>query len=245
MPRHDGRADDRGHGEADAAGESPERPAPRLCNGSTLHGVRVLAVDDEADALEMDAGSQPKVISHRTAQVGVRHSWLEVIDQRVEAPLRESHQGIDTWQGQALHVAMARSNITLSIFATLTLGALLVGQDAAAQAPVRFDIEGSWQADATRPMQCVRSGTSVGATASCLLVNQGFAHQFELRYVTPTSLGGNVTRRNRATGCVTRMSVTVVLQSESSFTLTWTALDSGCDLKAGQSGTDPMYSRLL
>jgi hypothetical protein len=153
--------------------------------------------------------------------------------------------GIDTRQRQALHVGMVHPKVSPSIFATLTLGALLVGQDAAAQTPVRFDIEGNWQADATRPMQCVRIGTNVGATASCLLVNQGFAHQFELRYVNSTSLEGNVTRRNRATGCVTRMSVTVVLQSERSFTLTWTALDSACDLRAGQSATDPAYNRLL
>jgi hypothetical protein len=68
--------------------------------------------------------------------------------------------------------------------------------------------------------------------------------QVRVRYVTPTTLQGGVTRRNRANACVTHMSVTIVLQSASSFALTWTALDSNCDLRAGQSGTDPTYNRL-
>jgi hypothetical protein len=106
---------------------------------------------------------------------------------------------------------------------------------------VRYDIEGSWAADALRRPQCFRTGSAV----SCVMLNEGFGHNFKLRYVAPTRLEGTVTRRDRTNSCSTELSIRITMASADAFTLDWRALDSNCDLAAGQGGRDPVYARLL
>ncbi len=106
---------------------------------------------------------------------------------------------------------------------------------------VRYDIEGSWAADALRRPQCFRTGTAV----SCVMLNEGFSHRFQLRYVAPTRLEGTVTRRDRTNACSTELGIRITMDSVDSFTLGWQALDSNCDLAVGQGGRDPVYGRLL
>ncbi len=124
----------------------------------------------------------------------------------------------------------------------VALGVSCPPQRVEAQSALRpqFDIEGSWQADASRPMQCFRSELDV----TCVMVNQGFSHQLNLSYVAPTRLEGMVTRRNRSNGCITHMNIGITMLSAANFTLTWRALDANCDLQVGQSAGDPPYVRL-
>ena len=105
---------------------------------------------------------------------------------------------------------------------------------------VQFDMEGAWRADETRPMQCFRAETDV----TCIMVNQGFSHRLDLVYTSPTQLQGTVTRRDRSNTCITHMNIVISMASASTFTLRWTALDSSCDLSAGQASTDPTYTRV-
>ncbi len=126
------------------------------------------------------------------------------------------------------------------LLATL-LVAMAPGIVKAAPVQILHDIDGSWKADDARPMQCFRVETEV----TCVMVNQGFSHRLNLIYTSPTILSGTIVRRNRADSCVTHMNAEVTMISGSSFTLKWTALDSNCDLMAGQSGIDPKYSRVL
>jgi hypothetical protein len=111
----------------------------------------------------------------------------------------------------------------------------------AATIQVLYNIEGSWTAGPTRAVQCIRVGTE----ATCILVNQGLSHRINLVYTSPTRLEGLVTRRNRANSCVTHMRWEVTMTSANAYTARWTALDSSCDLVAGQSATDPQYTRVL
>jgi hypothetical protein len=106
--------------------------------------------------------------------------------------------------------------------------------------PIQFDIDGRWQADPSRPMQCSRTGEQVG----CTMVNESFSHSLNGWYTGPTSLHLTVTRRNRANGCVTYMDAYISMTSNDAFTLTWVARDNNCDLRAGQTGTDPTYYRI-
>lgn len=111
----------------------------------------------------------------------------------------------------------------------------------AAPVQIQHDIDGSWKADESRPMQCFRVETE----ATCVMVNQGFSHRLDILYISPTKLSGTIVRRNRADSCVTHMNAEITMVSGSSFAMKWTALDSNCDLQAGQSGVDPLYSRVL
>ena len=103
-----------------------------------------------------------------------------------------------------------------------------------------FDIEGNWIADESRPLQCIRSGNG----ANCILINDVYAHSFVLHYVTPSTLEGRAYRRNRLDGCVTYLALNLAFRTRDSFSVTWRALDSRCDLRAGQSATDPEYARI-
>jgi hypothetical protein len=137
---------------------------------------------------------------------------------------------------------LGRSNLHGLWLACAVLLAGSVPAQASAQSTIRpaFDLEGAWQADASRPMQCFRSETEV----TCIMVNDGFSHEMHMLYVSPTQLEGVLVRRNRGNGCVTHMDIAITMLSSSSFSLTWRALDASCDLAAGQTGTDPAYNRV-
>lgn len=104
----------------------------------------------------------------------------------------------------------------------------------------RYNIEGSWQADPTRPMQCIRTGLNV----ECTMNNPRFVHRLNGEYTGETSLRFTMERRDRQTGCVTELDALVSMQSADEFVLTWFARVDGCGLRAGQSGTDPTYHRV-
>lgn len=133
-----------------------------------------------------------------------------------------------------------RSHSRAAVFAIALAAAGYQSSIQKAQAEEHHNIEGVWQADASRPMQCIQVGSSIG----CIMVNSGFAHLLTGTYTGSASVRFDVYRRNRTDGCVTYMDATVVLPSEDSFVLTWIARDSNCDLHAGQTGTDPTYNRI-
>ena len=129
------------------------------------------------------------------------------------------------------------------VLCALVLNVTALGLPALAEAQVQpaFDVEGVWQSGPIGTAQCFRDGSNV----TCVLVNAGFSHVFVGRYVSPTRIAMQVTRRTRANGCTTAMSLTITMLSSGMFLETWIALDSTCDLRAGQSATDPTWSRVL
>src|SRR5215204_4723300 len=71
---------------------------------------------------------------------------------------------------------------------SIAVGALFAGSlggyPTVAQAmpiAVQVDIEGFWQPDVTRPMECIRSGMNV----TCIMNNAGFAHLLTGTYISP------------------------------------------------------------
>lgn len=103
-----------------------------------------------------------------------------------------------------------------------------------------LEVEGDWIADPSRPLQCIRAGSNV----ECIMVNAWFAHKAVGKYITPTLVQLEVTRRNRTNNCTTSMTAYLVLISNNRAQVTWLANDSNCDLTAGQSGVDPEYRRI-
>jgi len=110
-----------------------------------------------------------------------------------------------------------------------------------AEVTPKFDIEGSWIADPSLPLQCTRDGVNV----QCVLVNSGFSHSLVGAYIAPDLVVLDVTRRNRVDNCVTHLTTLFRLLSKDTGQSNWVALDSNCDLDAGQSGVDPIFRRVF
>jgi hypothetical protein len=102
---------------------------------------------------------------------------------------------------------------------------------ASAQNPTH-DITGLWRSADPGTAQYFQNGDEV----RFIYVNKGFSHYFSGTYVTPTTIKGTINRRNRSNGCLTNMAITLKVQSQDSLTTDWIALDSNCDLRAGQKG---------
>jgi len=130
--------------------------------------------------------------------------------------------------------------IGLSAAAALVIGLTLVAARPAAQQQLMFDIEGIWQYGPVGTTTCVREGLSV----TCTLVTPSTTHLFIGRYISPTQIAFHITRRNRMSGCTTFMSATITMLSYSVYSSNWTALDSNCDLRAGQTGVDAAWNRV-
>lgn len=78
-----------------------------------------------------------------------------------------------------------------------------------------------------------------GNNVKMVLIGDGYSHFFEGDYTGAQTIKGKFIRRNPEE-CVTSMSVTIRVISQTQLSLTWQGLDSYCDLKAGQTGTDSL-----
>lgn len=104
-----------------------------------------------------------------------------------------------------------------------------------------FDLTGVWRWSGVT-MQVYQSGSDVTG----VLVTKHFAHLFRGKFDSPSTVVGKyISRRNRVNGCETEMQVTITILSNNRFRLRWLGLDSRCDLKEGQQGTDTEYRRQL
>lgn len=111
--------------------------------------------------------------------------------------------------------------------------------DAARLALATADFTGTWS-NGTAPIRIKQNGDSISFR---YLAGQ-FDHRFVGRIVAPGEVEGQYSPRlNRATGCRTSLEVHLKMDSPRTFTLTWRALDSNCDLKAGQTGQDPGFTK--
>ncbi len=102
------------------------------------------------------------------------------------------------------------------------------------------DLTGVWS-DGIAPIHIHQHGGDVDFR----YVTNDYDHTFRGRFVSPYGIEGAYTpRRNRTTGCATTLAVHIDVRDANSFVLHWRALDSNCDLAAGQTGTDAPYVRL-
>ncbi len=101
------------------------------------------------------------------------------------------------------------------------------------------DLNGVWS-DGIAPIQIHQNGPNVAFR----YVTNDYDHTFRGHFVLPYEVEGKYTpRRNRTTGCATTMAVHIDVRDANTFILHWRALDSNCDLAAGQMGTDVPYVR--
>ena len=101
------------------------------------------------------------------------------------------------------------------------------------------DLTGVWS-DGIAPIHIHQHGSDV----EFRYVTNDYDHTFRGHFVSPSAIeGGYTPRRNRTTGCATTLAVHIDVRDANTFVLRWRALDSNCDLAAGQTGTDQPYVR--
>lgn len=133
-----------------------------------------------------------------------------------------------------LAAATSRSRILSAIVAGLSLAAC----SGFAQAQ-QSDFNGVWS-DGIAPIEIHQSGESV----EFRYITNEFDHHFVGHLVAPGEIEGEYApRRNRNTGCETTLAVRIHRVAGEAFKLDWRALDSNCDLAAGQTGEDALYYR--
>lgn len=125
----------------------------------------------------------------------------------------------------------------------LVVAALLAAQVPFASAqPVSpaFDATGVWQSDGGGSLQMFQRD----AKLTMVFVGPDYAHRLDASYASATSASGVQLRVTRATGCSTRMKLTLDVVSPDTILAHAVALDSNCDLVRGQV-IDNVLSRLL
>lgn len=94
-----------------------------------------------------------------------------------------------------------------------------------------FDVTGRWKSNAGDEMQVFQEKDEVNA----ILVNSGWAHRLEGRYVNPTTIRFVLIRRTRSGGCEVTMDLDLKVNSSSSLTGAAVASETGCGINQGQS----------
>src|ERR1700677_1038859 len=109
-----------------------------------------------------------------------------------------------------------------------------VADDAAADFTPKYDITGIWNSgDGPSNATMTRTGRHVKVVYN----NGGYEHVFEGDYVDGVTITGIQVRKSKSDGSVTRMAVTLVMQSADAGKVYWVGLDSNSDLTEGQSAT--------
>ncbi len=130
---------------------------------------------------------------------------------------------------------------TFSIILLLAIILALPGvQPATAMSNPQFDVTGVWKNQLGQTFQLFQDRDEVHG----ILVNAGFAHRMEGRYVSPTKIKLILIRRVRSGGCAMTMTVDIVANSANSLLLTSVAAENACGLTAGQSFPDT-FTRVL
>lgn len=112
---------------------------------------------------------------------------------------------------------------------------MAMSQIASAQTVVpQFDLTGNWLPGAGG----VSSFFQRGARLDLIYVNADFAHRFNGTYTAPTQIEGRMIRVTRATGCTTKLDLTINPTTADFILVSALALDSKCDLVQGQIYTD-------
>jgi hypothetical protein len=121
--------------------------------------------------------------------------------------------------------------------------AVLVGLEAMparAAANPQFDITGVWKNSIGQTLQVFQAKDQV----TVILVNSGWAHLMEGRYVSPTHAKLLLIRRTRPAVCEMTMTVDITANSANSLTLTSVAAETACGLTSGQNFPDS-FTRVL
>ena len=108
----------------------------------------------------------------------------------------------------------------------------------AANVSPKFDVTGIWK---TGPYSYpfFQNGSDVKS----ILVVKDFGHYFSGKFISPTKFKGIMTRRQKSTGCVTRIRITYTMTSNRSMNEQQLYLDSKCDLPKGKRIT-ASYTRV-
>ncbi len=97
----------------------------------------------------------------------------------------------------------------------------------------KYDLAGHWYANDPRVCSdTFRNGKHVFSVHD----DGGYICVFEGDYVDDQTIDGTQSRCKRADGTVTRMRVSIVMQSPDLIKIDWVALDSNSDLREGQTG---------
>lgn len=130
----------------------------------------------------------------------------------------------------------AVKNILITVAAVLLLAALGVGgwfaYSKLSFTPT-YDYAGRWSDGAPESADVHRHGKHVVFTYN----TSDYEHTFTGNYIDDKTIVGVQTRRKRADGTSTRMSLTVTMSSADSARIDWVGLDSNSDIRQGQSGT--------
>ncbi len=124
---------------------------------------------------------------------------------------------------------MKRLQMVAVVFFVLFAGTSVFAQDF----KPAYDITGIWRSQDPGTSQQFQNGLEVRS----IYINRGFSHFFTGTYINPTTIKGMQYRRNRSNGCLTVMAITLHVQSRDSLAGEWEAMDSSCDLGAGQKGS--------
>lgn len=95
----------------------------------------------------------------------------------------------------------------------------------------QFDITGVWKNSVGDTLQLFQEKDEVNG----VLVNAGWAHRMEGRYVSLTKVTLTMIRRTRSSGCEMTMTVDITASNPNSLTLTSVAAETACGLTSGQS----------
>lgn len=95
----------------------------------------------------------------------------------------------------------------------------------------QFDITGIWKNSVGDQLQLFQEKDQVNG----VLVNAGWAHRMEGRYVSKTQVKLILIRRTRSGGCEMTMTVDIKATSSNAITLTSVAAETACGLTSGQS----------
>ena len=130
---------------------------------------------------------------------------------------------------------------TMRLLAVLMLVAVATWQNTMPTyaANPTFDVTGIWKSN-TGEMELFQEKDEVNG----ILVNNGFAHRLNGRYVTPNKIRMTLIRRTRSGGCEMTMTVDVNVSSASSLSGAAVASETACGLATGQTFPD-QWTRVL
>ncbi len=117
----------------------------------------------------------------------------------------------------------------LAMISGIVLTAVSLGAAAQGVTPT-YDITGVWNSDGGGTFQVFQEGTR----ATAIFVGPDYAHLYEAKYKSATTLTGRQVRVTRASGCTTDMWQTYYVQSKDLINVSAVAQASNCDLVKGQ-----------
>ena len=121
---------------------------------------------------------------------------------------------------------------TKSILAFLMLAVVICSQSAMPvnAATPTYDITGVWKVGGDT-FQVFQEKDEING----IYVNNGFAHRWSGRYVSPTKIKVIQIRRTRGSNCEVTMEIEINVTSVNSMTANSTASETGCGISAGQN----------